>query len=111
MLKKQFIPSLLIILLGTADCVTTVIGTAYGAKELNPLLVGIVSNVGIFMLIKIASTVFVASTYLVSRHILLQMPNKTGKSYGISFKMLNIVYAGIVIFLVVVVINNLFILF
>ena len=112
MMKKDLIPSLLIILLGTLDCITTVIGVGYsGAKELNPFMVAIVSsNLQMFLFIKLFATIFVATTYLVSRHILMQMPIKTGKSYSYSLKILQFVYVGLIAFLAIVVINNLIIL-
>ena len=58
MLKREIIPSLLLILMGAIDCVTTVIGVLYsGAKELNPFMAGIVStNIGAFLVVKIAAT-------------------------------------------------------
>ena len=111
MTKKDLIPSLLVVLLGAIDCITTVLGTVYyGAKEMNPFMAGIVSNLGEFVFIKIFATIFVASTYLISRHILLRMPKDAGKSSARSLKLLQVVYFGLVAFLAIVVINNLIIL-
>ncbi len=72
MLRREAIPSLLIILMGTLDCVTTILGVAYaGAKELNPAMAVIVnSNVGAFLVVKIAATIFIALTYVFARKIL-----------------------------------------
>lgn len=113
MRKKDLIPSLLIILLGTIDCVTTVIGIMYsGAKELNPFMAGIVnSNMGTFLVIKTAGTLFIALTYVLARHLLLQMPDKSGKTFSYSFKFIRFAYAGVIAFLFIVVANNLIILF
>jgi hypothetical protein len=111
MMKKDLIPSLLVILLGAIDCITTVLGTVYyGAKEINPFMVGIVSNLGAFVFIKIFATIFVAFTYIISRHILLRMPKEAGKSSARSLKWLKVVYLGLIAFLALVVINNLIIL-
>jgi hypothetical protein len=112
MLKKELLPSLLIILMGTMDCITTVIGVAYqGAKELNPVMAGIVStNVGAFLVIKIGATVFIAATYLIARQMLMQLPNKNGRAYNCSFKFLIVIYAGLIAFLALAVANNLLIL-
>ena len=112
LMRRNLIPSLLIVVLGTLDCITTVIGVGYsGAKELNPFMMSIVnSNITAFMFIKFFATIFVASTYLVSRHLLLQMPVKTTKSYSYSLRILNFVYIGLIAFLTIVVVNNLIIL-
>jgi hypothetical protein len=43
--KIQIFPSLLLILLGSMDCLTTVIGTRFfGAVELNPLIADLVGS-------------------------------------------------------------------
>jgi len=44
-LKSDVFPSFMLILMGSIDCLTTVIGVLYfGAAELNPLMTGIVST-------------------------------------------------------------------
>jgi Domain of unknown function (DUF5658) len=112
MLKKEVIPSLLILLMGTLDCVTTVIGVAYsGAKELNPAMAIIVdSNVGAFLVVKIAATIFMAVSYVFARQILQHMPNKNGKAFFYSIKALTLAYVGLICFLALAVVNNLLIL-
>lgn len=113
MLKKEIVPSLLLIVMGTIDCLTTVIGVLYsGAKELNPFMAGIVStNIGAFLAVKIAATVLIAFTYILANKTLIKVPNKGSKSFKYSYKLLKVGYAGILIFMVVVVANNLLILF
>jgi hypothetical protein len=97
--------------MGTIDCITTVIGTAYfGASELNPILAGIVANIPLFMILKLAATGCIAGTYMLSRKILSQTKDKTTRSFRYSNIGIKIIYAGLVLFLVVVVVNNLVVL-
>jgi hypothetical protein len=112
MIKTQVIPGLLIIVMGLIDCVTTVIGVLYsGATELNPFMAGIVnSNIGAFLVVKIAATMLVASAYIVANKTLMSSANKTAKSFKFTSKVLKVGYAGIIIFLCITVINNLIIL-
>src|SRR5208337_5298475 len=112
MLMKEIVPSLLLVLVGSIDCLTTVIGVLYsGAKELNPLMAGIVStNIGAFLAVKIAATVFIAFTYILANRTLIKTPNKSSKSFKYSSKFLKVAYAGIIVFMVIVVANNLLIL-
>jgi hypothetical protein len=112
MLRKEVIPSLIVILMGSIDCVTTVIGVFYsGDKELNPLMAGIVSNgVGAFLLVKIGATIFIALTYIFARQVLMRMPDKKGRAFHYSFKFLTFAYAGLICYLFLAVANNLLVL-
>ena len=112
MLKTEAIPSLLLILMGSIDCLTTVMGVLYsGAKELNPFMAGIVStNIGAFLAVKIAATLSIAFTYILANRTLIKTPNKSSKSFKYSSKFLKVAYAGIMVFMIVVVANNLLIL-
>jgi membrane protein DedA with SNARE-associated domain len=112
MLMKEVIPSLLLILMGSIDCLTTVVGVLYsGAKELNPFMVGIVStNIGAFLVVKIAATLFIAFTYILANRTLIKTPNKSSKSFKYSSKVLKVAYAGIIVFMIIIVANNLLIL-
>ena len=60
MQKTEAFLGFFLILMGSIDCLTTVIGVLYhGATELNPFMTGIVnSNIGDFLVVKIAATVF-----------------------------------------------------
>ena len=112
MLTKEIIPSLLLILMGSIDCLTTVIGVLYsGAKELNPLMAGIVStNMGAFLAVKIAATLFIAFTYILANRTLTKTQNKASKSFKYSYKLIKVAYAGIMVFMIIVVANNLLVL-
>jgi len=112
MLRKEVIPSLLIILMGSIDCVTTVIGVFYsGDRELNPLMAGIVSNgIGTFLAVKIGATIFIALTYIFARQVLMQIPDKNGRVFHYSFKFLTFAYAAVIGYLFLAVANNLLVL-
>ncbi|MGD0406534.1 MAG: DUF5658 family protein [Candidatus Bathyarchaeia archaeon] len=112
MLKTEVFPSFLIIFMGSIDCLTTVIGVLYfGAAELNPFMAGIVStNIGAFLVVKLAATILIAFTYILANKTLMKTQNKSTKSFKYSCKFLKVAYAGILAFLVIVVANNLIIL-
>jgi uncharacterized membrane-anchored protein len=93
--------------MGTIDCVTTVIGITFrGAAELNPILAGVVSNIPAFMVLKLSATLCIAGTYLLAHRILNGASDKTTKSFKYSSIGIKMAYAGLVIFLAIVVINN-----
>jgi hypothetical protein len=112
MLRKEVIPSLLIILIGSIDCVTTVIGVFYsGDKELNPLMASIVNTgIGTFLIVKIGATILIALTYIFARQVLNRMPDKNGRAFRYSFKFLTFAYAGLLCYLFLAVANNLLVL-
>lgn len=111
-LKAEVFPSFILILMGSIDCLTTVIGVLYfGAIELNPLMAGLVNtNMLSFLVLKIAATFFIGFTYIVAKRTLNKTLNKNTKSFRYSRVLLNVGYAGLVLFLVVIIANNLSIL-
>ncbi len=113
MLKTEIIPSVLLIIMGAIDCITTVIGVLYsGAVELNPFLAGIVStNIGAFLAVKLAATMIVAFSFVLANNALMKTQNKNSKSFVYSSRLLKISSIGLVVFLTVVVMNNIIILF
>ncbi len=112
MLRRESLTSFLLVLMGSIDCLTTVIGVLYfGAVELNPFMAGIVStNIGAFLVVKLAATILIAFTYILANKTLMKTQNKSTKSFKYSCKFLKVAYAGILAFLVIVVANNLIIL-
>ncbi len=112
MQRIEVITSLLLVLMGIIDCVTTVIGVTFsGASEANPIIAGIVStNIDVFLIIKIAATGLIAFTYLYANNLLTKSTNKDAKSFKLSRNLLNVGYMSIIAFLSIVVTNNLFIL-
>jgi hypothetical protein len=107
-LKSDIFPSFMLILMGSIDCLTTVIGVLYfGASELNPLMTGIVStNIVAFLALKISATFLIGFTYILAKRSLNRILNKESKSFKYSNKLLKVVYAGLMIFLFVVIVNN-----
>ncbi len=111
-LRSDVFPSLFIILLGSIDCVTTMVGILYfGASELNPFLSGIVSsNIWAFLVLKVSATFFIAFTFIMAKRMLNKTSNRQTKSFKISNRLITVASAGLMLFLVVVVANNLVVL-
>jgi hypothetical protein len=105
-------PGYIIFILGSLDCLTTVIGLIWSkTNELNPLMATIISTgLGTFVVVKIAATVFIVCTYTLANRTLMKTHNKDGKGFKYSYKLLKASYLGIIMFLVAVVINNVLIL-
>ena len=111
-LKSEVFPSFILVLMGSIDCLTTVIGVLYfGAAELNPFLTGIVStSIVAFLALKISATFLIGFTYILAKRTLNKTPNKESRSFKYSNKLMKAAYAGLLVFLIIVVINNLTIL-
>jgi hypothetical protein len=111
-LKSEMAPSVALMLLGFTDCITTVIGVIYfGAAELNPFLTAIIgTSIWAFLALKISATLFIGFTYVEAKSMLSKVINKETKSFKFSRQFLKIAYACLVMFLIVVVVNNFFIL-
>lgn len=62
-------PGLFLILLGSLDCLTTVIGTLYfDTQELNPLIAGIVhTNIPAFIILKLSITIAVGLIFILAQ--------------------------------------------
>jgi hypothetical protein len=105
--KTAMLPSLLLVLMGSIDCVTTVIGTMYyGASEMNPVLAGVVSNIPLFMALKLSATFCIAGTYVLSTKVLNSAQDKTTKGFRVGSAAIRVIYLGLVAFLALVVVNN-----
>lgn len=111
-LKAEVLPSFVLVLMGTMDCLTTVVGVLYfGAAETNPFLTSIVhSSIFAFMVLKITATFCIAGTYILAKRMLNKTADKTTKSFHFGKAFVKMAYGGLVIFLVAVVTNNLIIL-
>ncbi len=109
MMRTRGYPALLLVLMGFMDCLTTVIGMLYfGAVELNPLIVGMVStNLSAFVILKLITTVSICLLFMQTEKILMKTSNKTIKAFNYTSKLLKVGYIGIIAFLVIVVANNL----
>jgi hypothetical protein len=110
--KLEVLPSFMIILLGSIDCATTMIGVLYfGASELNPFMMGIISsNIFVFLVLKISATFFIGFTYLITKKTLNESMDKNTKIFEYSSKLMKVAYAGLMVFLIITVINNLVVL-
>ncbi len=111
-LKVKAFPSLLLILMGSMDCATTVVGILYfGAVELNPFLTGIVNaNLTAFIALKLTTTVFITLIFRQAEKILMQTRNKNSRAFTWAHNLLRAAYVGIVLFLLIVVANNVIVL-
>ncbi|MGD6851683.1 MAG: DUF5658 family protein [Candidatus Bathyarchaeia archaeon] len=106
--RAAMLPGIMLIVMGSIDALTTIIGVLhYGASELNPFLAGIVhTNIFAFLALKLAATFFIGLTYVVARSILNQTQDKTSKGYQYSNLFTKVAYAGVILFLAMVIINN-----
>ncbi len=111
MLVAKYLASLLLVFMGSMDCLTTVVGTVYfGTQELNPLISNLVNtNLPAFVTLKLAVTVSVGIVFVLAEKLLYtgKMPNK---SYKLAHRALQLTYAGIILFLALVVLNNIIVL-
>jgi hypothetical protein len=107
----SIVPSLMLVLMGSLDCITTVIGIAYfGAVEANPVMAGLTtSSLPIFTMLKIASTIIIGTLFFEAEKCLVSIKDKQGKSYKLTQISLRIANVGAIAFLLAVVINNLFV--
>jgi hypothetical protein len=100
------------IFMGCMDCATTVIGTAYyGTQELNPLIANLVNtNLPAFVVVKLGVTVSVGLIFVIAEKTLTRNGTPNDRSFRIAHNTLRAAYIGIILFLSVVVINNLLVL-
>jgi hypothetical protein len=112
MIKLQMVPSFLLVAMGLADCLTTVLGVSFsGASELNPIMAGVVNtNIGAFVAVKIVATITIALTYGIASKMLTHSPTQTSKLFKFSNVVLKVGYGGIIAFFCLVVMNNIAIL-
>jgi membrane protein DedA with SNARE-associated domain len=110
--STQILPSLFLIFMGSMDCLTTVIGSLYyGTRELNPVLAGLVSsNLPAFVIVKLTATVAVGLIFILAQKTLMRSPDKNSASFKIALQILRIAYFSIILFLAIVVTNNLLVL-
>ena len=104
----KYVSGLLLILMGSLDCLTTVVGSLFfGARELNPVIVGLVSsNLPAFVAVKLVVTVCVGAIFVFAEKNLLANADHKSLAFKIAHNTLRASYVGIVVFLAFVVINN-----
>jgi hypothetical protein len=105
------IPSPAMVLTGTMDCLTTIIGIFFfGAVESNPLMAGFANTSLItFAIVKLSTTLVVAFLFHKANQALLAQKDKESRSFTFSKIALKGAYIVSTAFLVVAVLNNLII--
>jgi hypothetical protein len=74
-------------------------------------MTGIVStNIVAFLALKISATFLIGFTYILAKRSLNRILNKESKSFKYSNRLLKIAYTGLMVFLLIVILNNLIIL-
>lgn len=109
MLRIKAIPSLSLILMGSIDWLTTVIGIVYfGAIEGNPLLADITqTSLPLFTLIKLFTTVIVGLLFYNAEKTLLKISDKSTRSFKYARIILRAAYVAATAILLFAVLNNL----
>jgi hypothetical protein len=108
----RYIASLVLILMGSMDCLTTVIGSLYfGTQELNPIVAGLLeANVPAFVFVKLGITIAVGLAFIWAERTLTQTGVIHDRSFKVAYTTLKVASVGIVMFLLIVVVNNVLVL-
>ena len=109
MLRIRAVPSLTLVLMGSIDWLTTVIGIVYfGAVEGNPFLAGIArTSLPAFTAIKLSTTIIIGVLFYNAEKILPRSPDKSAWSYRCARIVLRIGYVVAMALLLAAVVNNL----
>ncbi|MGA3112674.1 MAG: DUF5658 family protein [Candidatus Bathyarchaeia archaeon] len=94
------------------NCLTTVVGAMFfGAREANPVLAGLVSsNLSGFVVVKFAVTVTVSLIFVLAQKTLMRTSDQSTNAYKIGLRILKMAYFTIILFLALVVANNILVL-
>jgi hypothetical protein len=98
-----------LILMGTMDWLTTIIGIAYfGAVESNPFMAGLTSSSLIaFTAVKLTTTLLMALLFYKAEKTLQVAPNKTSRTFMLTRVILQVAYVLTTALLLAAVVNNL----
>ncbi len=98
----------LLVLMGSLDCITTVIGLRYfGAVELNPVLSPVANtNLPAFVILKLAATIFACIVLIQAEKILMKTTNQATRTFAWTKRFFKAAIISVIIFLVIVVANN-----
>ncbi len=109
MLRIRAVPSLSLILMGSIDWLTTIIGIVYfGAVEVNPFLANITqTNLSIFTIIKLSTTIMVGLLFYKAEQTLLRTTDKRTRSFKYARIILRAAYVAASVILLFAVFNNL----
>jgi len=109
MLRIRSVTSLSLILMGSMDWLTTIIGITYfGAVEGNPFLADITrTSLPLFTVVKLSTTVIVGLLFYKAEKTLLGTPNKSTRSFKCARLTLRTAYIMATVLLLFAVLNNL----
>ncbi len=107
-LRIKAVPSLAMILSGTMDWLTTIIGIVFfGAIESNPFMAGLTSTSLIaFTVAKLTITLLAAFLFYKADKTLLETMDKNSRSFSLTRITLRVAYVISTALLVVAVLNN-----
>jgi hypothetical protein len=113
MLRIRAVPSLALVLIGSMDWLTTIIGIVYfGAVEGNPFLADITrTSLPAFTAIKLFTTIFVGLLFYKADKMLLRTQDKSTRSFRFARIILRVAYITATALLLVAVLNNLIVVF
>ena len=108
-LSGRAVPSLALVLIGSMDWLTTMVGILYfGAVESNPFLADLTgTNLVAFTAIKLATTVFVGLLFYQAEKTLLRTQDKNSRSFLCARVTLRSAYIVTTVLLLFAVLNNL----
>ena len=109
MLRIRAVTSLTLVLMGSMDWLTTVIGIVYfGAVEGNPFLAGIArTSLPAFTALKLSTTIIIGLLFYNAEKILPRSPDRNAWSYRCARIVLRIGYIVAMALLLAAVVNNL----
>ena len=110
-LSVRAVPSVTLVLMGTMDWLTTIIGIAYfGAVESNPFMAGLTStSLVTFTAVKLTTTALVALLFYKAEKTLLVTTDRTSRSFNVTRIVLSAAYITATAVLLAAVVNNLII--
>lgn len=108
-LRIRAVPSLALVLIGSMDWLTTIIGILYfGAIEGNPFIADIArTSLPAFTAIKLSTTMLVGILFYKAERILLRTQDKNSRSFQCTRIILRGAYVAATVFLLIAVLNNL----
>jgi hypothetical protein len=108
MLRVQAVPSLALIIVGSMDWLTTIIGIACGAVESNPLIGGIAgASLLAFTIIKLSVTALIGLLLYLGEHMLLRTQDKNSRFFKCTHIIFRSACVAATVFLLFAVVNNL----
>ena len=109
MFKFRAIPSLAVILVGSMDWLTSVVGiSCFGAVESNPLMAGMAgASLALFTVIKLLATMSIGLLFYQGERMLLETKYKSNRHFQFTRILLRAAWTAATGFLLYAVINNL----